>query len=524
MSITRTTRTTSDPLADIAALAVHELRWACGCRRYVNDRGHTSTAIHEGAPAGHQPQGASTDITRSAHSQRKAAAKMEPRPKSVTRSNPPVKLDPLQVLQAEIKRIERRGDAKSLTEDKNLKKMHRQVAVLNAEKRVRDDADVARAKEKFRARRAQRADTIDVMHATRAELRDASLEVIERDGGHLSPAQLDAMDSLVRNVTDDVNPVEISRRVLTTQSPAYISAFRKELDPTWQPAVWTPEEAAAVTAYRMAMSEATPSSGGLGVPVLIDPTIIPSASASAAPVLGLATTVVVTTNKWSGVTSPGTSWGWRGEAVAVGDSTATLAQPSIPVYEAAGYIQHSYEVAADYPNFAAEMQSILAVGYVDMVASETVVGTGSSRPYGVFPQMMGITTNPSHIVATSVGALNSTDVRKAWQALPQRWRANATWLAHGSVETLVKGFGGTTGSSLVDYQTGLAPDGSRMSALEGRPLITTDYAPNFAGSTLGTVAAAVVGDFRNGMRVISRAGMEVETVQHVRTFRRPTAP
>jgi HK97 family phage major capsid protein len=153
------------------------------------------------------------------------------------------------------------------------------------------------------------------------------------------------------------------------------------------------------------------------------------------------------------------------------------------------------------------------------LAQDTISGSGSSQPFGIFNRLMGVTTSPAHIVVTTAGQLGAVDVRKAWQALPQRWRDNATWLANGSVETLVRQF--ANGDSEVDFQSTLAPDGTRISALEGRPFISTDYAPDFAGHTAGTLAAAVVGDFRGGFRVISRAGMEVELVKNVPNL--PTA-
>src|ERR1039457_4022077 len=101
------------------------------------------------------------------------------------------------------------------------------------------------------------------------------------------------------------------------------------------------------------------------------------------------------------------------------------------------------------------MLTLLGAGYSDMVANATITGSGSSQPYGVFVRMVNTTTSPSHIVATTAGQLGAVDVRKAWQALPSRWRSGSTWLANGSVETLVKQFAGTSGGSLVDYQATL---------------------------------------------------------------------
>jgi HK97 family phage major capsid protein len=420
-------------------------------------------------------------------------------------------------VQREIRRVTAKGEGKTLGEAKYLRQLHARAAKLNAEQRVRDDAEVNRAKETFRAKRALRADSIDVMAANAGELRDASLQVLERDGQHLSPAQQDAVDLLARESTEDFNSITFNRRLITTQAPAYRSALVKEMQPGHNP--WTQEEGAAITAYRAA-NEGTGSAAGFGVPVLVDPSIIVSAGASSAPVMQLATVISINTDQWKGVTAAAApSWGFKAEAAVVADSTPTFAQSTIPVYNAAGYIEASYELLADYPNAGSELLSVLTAGYTDMVANVSVTGNGSGEPYGVFVQMMNTTTSPSHITVTTAGQLSAVDVRKAWQALPLRARGNATWLANGSVETLVKNFAGTSGGSLVDYVATLTESGTRISALEGREFVTSDYCSSFSGSTSGAAGivgtAMVVGDFKAGMRVVQRQGLSMEVVQHV---------
>jgi HK97 family phage major capsid protein len=234
----------------------------------------------------------------------------------------------------------------------------------------------------------------------------------------------------------------------------------------------------------------------------------------------LATVISINTDQWKGVTAAAApSWGFKAEAAVVADSTPTFAQSTIPVYNAAGYIEASYELLADYPNAGSELLSVLTAGYTDMVANVSVTGNGSGEPYGVFVQMMNTTTSPSHITVTTAGQLSAVDVRKAWQALPLRARGNATWLANGSVETLVKNFAGTSGGSLVDYVATLTESGTRISALEGREFVTSDYCSSFSGSTSGAAGivgtAMVVGDFKAGMRVVQRQGLSMEVVQHV---------
>ena len=52
------------------------------------------------------------------------------------------------------------------------------------------------------------------------------------------------------------------------------------------------------------MSEVAPgSAGGYGVPVLIDPSIILTSGAGAAPILDVCRVARVTTNQWKGVSS-----------------------------------------------------------------------------------------------------------------------------------------------------------------------------------------------------------------------------
>jgi hypothetical protein len=84
----------------------------------------------------------------------------------------------------------------------------------------------------------------------------------------------------------------------------------------------------------------------------------------------------ITTNQWKGVSSAGVVWSYDAEGAAVSDDTATLAQPAVPVYTARGFIPYSVEVGQDYPGFAQEMAKLLDQGYVDLLAAQTMTGSG----------------------------------------------------------------------------------------------------------------------------------------------------
>ncbi|MGH2929344.1 MAG: phage major capsid protein, partial [Solirubrobacteraceae bacterium] len=192
----------------------------------------------------------------------------------------------------------------------------------------------------------------DVRTATPAQLRDRALKVVETEGKRLAPFQQDHLDRLLRTRSENLDGATIARRLLTTETPAYRSGFMKAV--TVETPAFSPEEAAALNEFRAA-NEGTGSAGGYGIPVLIDPTIMLSSGAVDAPILQIARTVVITTDAWKGVSSAGVSWSYDAEASAVSDDTPTLAQPSIPVYAARGFVPYSIEVGQDYPGFADEM-------------------------------------------------------------------------------------------------------------------------------------------------------------------------
>jgi len=375
------------------------------------------------------------------------------------------------------------------------------------------DARVAAAREKVVERAAgydapqimKRTETdLNVATANRTQIRDAALAILEQDGSKLAARNGDHVDMLLRTRNGNCDGTQIAKRMLLTETDAYRTAFMKGVTQT-APA-FTADEARALDEYR-AMSEGTDTAGGFGIPVLIDPSIILTSGAAAAPVLDLARVVTITTDEWKGVSSAGMSWSYDGEGTEVSDDSPTLAQPTIPVYTARGFIPYSIEVGSDYPAFAAEMRRLLDQGYIDLVASQTITGSGSSSPTGIFTAL-DANTNVEVVVGTD-GAFSAPDVLKVWKSLPERYRANATWVMNTDVENEIRSF--ADGSAQAYYTVDLAAGG--IGTLFGRPIRTTDYAPEFTGTT-GAANILVVGDFSNFV-VAQRAGMSVELIPHL---------
>jgi HK97 family phage major capsid protein len=350
---------------------------------------------------------------------------------------------------------------------------------------------------------------VDLRTATRTQVRDAALKILEGAGRELDARQGDHVDKLLRTHNGNTDGGQIARRMLLTENDAYRSAFQKAV--TTPAPAWTNDEARAINEFR-AMSGGVDTAGGFGVPVLIDPSIILTSGAGAAPVLELARVVTITTDEWKGVSSAGVSWSYDNEGAQVSDDAPTLAQPSVPVKTARGFIPYSIEVGDDYPGFAAEMRRLLDAGYIDLVASQTITG---ATPTGIFTAL-DANTNVEVVVNTD-GAFSAPDLLKVWKSLPERYRGRATWLMHNDVENEIRSFGVNNDSF---YTVNLAAGG--IGNLFGRPVRTTDYAPEFTGTT-GAANILVVGDFSNFL-VAQRAGMSIELVPHLfgTTNGRPT--
>jgi HK97 family phage major capsid protein len=276
--------------------------------------------------------------------------------------------------------------------------------------------------------------------------------------------------------------------------------------------MFTRSEVAALEAWRQICYRPTPEersmgeggTGGLGVPVFIDPTILVQ-SQDPAQALPYFTRVVLTTNAWHGISSPGATLAFKSEGAATADAAVVLSQPDIPVYAATGVFQMSYEVAMDYPNLVDEVAGLFNNAYLDMVSNYTAVGSGSSVPTGLFTQMSNQTTSPAHVKVTSAGTLAAADIRAVFGALAPRYQLNASWVMSPSM------LQATAGLAAPSVSNGLAPHDyapatqGQPARLLGRPVLVSSYAPAFSNSTAGGVNWMVVGDMTRYL-VVNRLG------------------
>lgn len=356
-----------------------------------------------------------------------------------------------------------------------------------------------------------------VRRMTVPEARDAALRTLDDRTAsmHLRSDQKDEVEKQIRKSTD------IARRIIVTENDAYRTAWQKlvTMTPAEVAASLTDDERAAVRAYHeyRALSEGSTTGGGFGIPVFIDPSIIMTAQGTDNPFLELAKSVDVNTNAWKGVSSAGVSWSFDAEASAVSDDSPTLAQPSVTVFMARGFIPYSIEVSQDYPGFADEMSNLLAAGYDELLVDKLTRGSGSGEPQGILTALSANTN--VRVALTTGGTIGAADPYKVWQALPQRFRRNAAWMMSVATNNAIRQLG--TANVYHAFTVNLPQDWA--DTLFRRAVRESPYMPDPTTSTTTTGGLAVVGDFSNYL-IARRGGMSVELVPTLFdvTFNRPT--
>jgi HK97 family phage major capsid protein len=355
---------------------------------------------------------------------------------------------------------------------------------------------------------------VDVRSLDVRAARDGALRILnDHDSNYVlsSPAG----DYLERTVRKDS---DLARRIIATENDNYRSAWHKLMGDPNAALALEPDEQIAVRRmmqYRAA-SEGTTTAGGFAIPVFIDPSIILTDQETDNPFLTAARTVDVNTNAWKGISAAGMSWSFDTEAAEVSDDMVTIAQPSVTVYTARGFIPFSLEIGQDWPGFQAEMGRLLSIGYDELLIDKFSRGSGSGEPFGLRTVLE--TTPGSQVASTTDGAFGQEDIYKVWAALGQKYRRRASWMMSVDVNNRIRQMG--TSTNFHAYSMNIT-QGS-LNALFGRPVYESPYFPSFTGTT-GSETRLVVGDLDNYV-IARRQGMTVELVPHLRSSgsQRPT--
>lgn len=333
-----------------------------------------------------------------------------------------------------------------------------------------------------------------------AELTARALSAIEK-----MPAASDAVREAGTNILErfDDGDATIAKIVLAGSSPTYMRAWSKMA--TNRQHALTPDESKALDQVR-AMS-LTDSAGGYLVPFQLDPTVIVTSAGSRNDIRSVARQVVATGDVWNGVSAGAVSWSWDAEGAEVSDDAPTLAQPTVPVYKAAGFVPISIEAMQDAANVTQEVGRLLAEGRSDLEAVAFITGSGSGQPTGIVTALAGTS---SEINAATDDVFALADVYTIQGALPARHRGNASWLANNLIYNRIRQFDTSGGGGFwVNLNDGRPPQLLGRSALEAEAMDGTI-------TTSGAVSnyALIFGDFQHYV-IADRIGMTVEFIPHL---------
>ncbi len=306
----------------------------------------------------------------------------------------------------------------------------------------------------------------------------------------------DSARALVANVGGSQRDRDVAEHILKLGSPEYVRAFYKYLS--------APQRLGTDAEMQRALSEGTTTAGGFMVPPFLDPAIILTNAGISNPFRGISTIKTITTQTWKGVTSAGVTAEWTAEAAEMTDASPTLLQPSISPVRADAYIQASFEMLDD-TDIASELAMLFADARDRLEGAAFATGTGSTQPTGIVTSL-NVTTN-SKVATSTNGAFGAIDVFALDNSLPQRWRANASWLSNKSIYNLVRQFaigtGALIGSFWVDF------GGARPSSLIGYPVYESSaMLSSLSAATASVDNIMVVGDFRQ-FYIVDRIGMSV---------------
>lgn len=306
---------------------------------------------------------------------------------------------------------------------------------------------------------------------------------------------------LERLIEGDDSHREIAQRFIAFGSPIYRSAFWKFITG----GIMSPEEQRAFQNAQMIEARAmtTTDTGGVTVPVQIDPTIIPSSSGSINPFRRISKVVQTTSHQWQGVTSAGITAQYRAQGAVMTDNSPTLVAPTLTPERADAFVPFSWEAGQDWGSLETDLAHLMQDAKDNLEAQKFAVGGGTAEPVGVISGS-GTLVGTSGATAFAVGDLYALE-----NALPARFQPNASWVSNNSMYQKVRQFDTAGGANLwVQLQAENPP------TLIGYPAYKASSVGTFAG-TLGYGAKwGILGDF-SYYAIVDRIGLQVRLIDNL---------
>ena len=301
---------------------------------------------------------------------------------------------------------------------------------------------------------------------------------------------------------------------------AYVEILR---DPTRGHLLWTPEQADAyrrVEAWRRTSERAhalsPDTAGGYLAPVVIDPAVMLTAAQSVSPISRLARHIAIAGESWQGFTSDGVVSEWLAEGAEAAQTQAAFAPVQITPQKWSTYTEYTVELGGDVVSLVTLLSEMMAESRDELHAVALSTGTGVGQPRGL---LTALVANAGTIMLAASGeTISPANITALVEAVPARYRQNATWLASLGVHNFLMSW---TGDSNRDR---IAEEVLTNGTLWRRAINELSHlpgAPNAAATAAG-VGTLILGDLRQ-YAIVDRVGTTTEVVPIVLgPNRRPT--
>ena len=415
--------------------------------------------------------------------------------------------------------------------------MTRESLIAEAEKLVEDNADglsgdaavrfdaiceeveALKTRESDKKNRAARLAEMVRTGALRTERGDGSDSPIHMNREESKMSTRDtmtrALDALVDTSRMTAEAAEAAVRVAgvsthaqneraALSSPEFLRGWMKSLRPGGAVDM-TPAEAEAVRNVR---ALTIGSNDDLSLPSQLDPTLNLTTAGQTSGVLSrVRRESIANTDTYRAITAAPGAISFDAEAAEVSDDSPTLADPTITVDRAQGFVPVSFEWLQDSTAGAQALSTVLLDAYTDLVAVAVVSGTGTGQPNGL---VTALAAGAQEVDPATAEALAAADVYATQEALRPRSQANAVWFASRAVINALAQMETTNGARLFPGLDSATP------TLLGKPVVEENNAPGTpdASATAANAGVLVYGD-PSAYVFVQRTPVSVSMIPHL---------
>ena len=250
-----------------------------------------------------------------------------------------------------------------------------------------------------------------------------------------------------------------------------------------------------------AMFDSIGTSGGYGIPIEIDASILLSSSGVLNPVRSIAQVRPMSGYTLRLVTALTPTASYSPEGAEVTDGSPSLLQPILTAERGSAFIPYSIEAGMDYPNLLQELGKLIADERDILDSTKFLSGTGNGEPQGLLATG-GLTSTQQ--VTTATGSTTAiADLYSLREGLSNtRFFPNARWVAHPTVfDKFFRFVGGGNTTEPEPFTQG-----------RGGPILGNEKREWSSMNSLTTTTGqqiSILGDF-SGYVIGDRIGMQVE--------------